>query len=98
MATNFDIAYQVTYDEDEDTSTATCSAWRVRDGAADAMEVKYGMPYKVRTGYKIYESATSWFPTEVAAGEPVEMTFMIEGATVLVSTAVSIIMTLSFLN
>ena len=82
MATNFEDAYQVTYDEEEDTSTATCSAWRVRDGAEDAMEVKYGLPYTVRTGYKIYESATSWFPTAVGAGGSVEMTFMIDGATV----------------
>ena len=87
MATNFEEAYQVTYDEESDTSTSTCSAWRVRNAPDDAIEVKYGTPYTVRSGYKIYESATSWFPTPVGTGEPVEMTFMIDGATSLIATA-----------
>ena len=62
MADNFDEAYRVTYDEETDKSTSTCGAWRVRNAPNDAIEVKYGTIYTVRSGYKIYESEESWFP------------------------------------
>ena len=98
MASSFEDAYAVTYDTEADTSTATCSAWRVRNAPEDAIEFKYGTAYTVRTGYKIYESATTWFPTSVGAGEPVEMTFMMDGATFLVKSAASILTTAYLLN
>ena len=68
MAENFEDSYQVTYDKEEDVSTCTCSAWRVRNAPQDVIEIKYGTPYSVRAGYKIYDSESSWFPTAEGNG------------------------------
>ena len=96
MASNFDEAYQVTYDEEADVSTSTCGAWRIRNGPDDAVQLKYGTPYTTRSGFKIYDSPISWFPVTSDTGEAVEMTFVIDAAAALTSTTIAI--TLALLN
>ena len=55
--------------------------------------MKYGTPYKVKTGYKIYTD-DEYYPDSEATGLEIEMTF--EYATTLVLTGAAIMSVLTF--
>ena len=89
--------YPTTWDESTQVSTQACSAWRKTNSPDAFIEIKTGTPYTVSTGYKTYESASTYALGTVdkeATGADITMTF--ESAAALVGTAVAVASILAF--
>ena len=80
--------------QDDEKSAVSCSVWRAAKTPNNAVEIKLGMPYKVKTGYKIYATNTALAAGDVKSsgnGLIQEMTFdaasyVLAGATILASS------------
>ena len=81
------IAYYSSYDPNNRQSTQSCSAYRDAEIEGAVLNFKYDIPYSMRTGYKVYDSAKSRFPIAQGNGNGIEILF--EGATNLVVTAIA---------
>ena len=78
------------WDANTEKSTVSCSAFRFANSPQAWMELKFGHPYEVTTGYVVYENKQSYDDGTVyngffGEGAPVTMTF--EGAAVLAAGA-----------
>jgi len=81
--------YPIYYDSATSKGEATCSAYRLLSTPNAYMEIKYDTPYKVSSGYKIYNNLADYDAGVVAMsgdGDSGEFTFM--NASALAATAV----------
>lgn len=86
MLTNLEQNYPSKWDEETEISSQRCSVWRKRQSPDNYIEIKYGTPYEVRTGYKVYLSAIDEKPEYMAFGTTILMTFEV-ATTLLVASA-----------
>lgn len=81
--------YPLEYSSSTSKGSATCSAYRLLSTPNAYMEIKYDVPYKVSSGYKVYNNAADYGNGVVAMsgdGDSGEFTFM--NASALAATAV----------
>jgi hypothetical protein len=52
--------YPIEYNDATSKGTATCSAYRLLSTPNAYMEVKYDVPYKVSSGFKIYANQADY--------------------------------------
>ena len=83
--------------QDDEKSAVSCSVWRSSKTPNNVLEIKNGTPYRVSTGYKIYNTGanlTNGAPDFEGKGVVVEMTF--EAASYLLAGATFVASLLAF--
>ena len=89
MLSNLDDNYKT------ETDMQTCSAWRKFSTPSNTIEIKNGVAYKVKTGYKMYASTDKANPNSVGNSDTV-LEFTWEGAIALTAAGAAFASTLLF--
>ena len=93
MISKADINYGSSWDEQNQLSSQTCTAKRFRSTRSNYLEIKYGTPYMVKTGYMVY-TENKERPIEAATG--IEIEFIWDSATTLAAIGAALVSTLFF--
>ena len=89
MLSNLDDNYKT------EENKQTCSAWRKFSTPSNTIEIKSGVPYKVKTGYKMYASTDKANPFDEGSSDQV-LEFTWEGAIALTAAGAAFASTLLF--